>query len=97
MVAAPRAHPINDVGDFALVGVDEIALTDEGVLDLARELDPCLARPRAEIAQRTNRLLSRSFGGVDGFDQDVVGVGPAFVGANRFADVHMHYAAQKCF
>src|ERR1700731_2969731 len=94
-VAPPRPHPMNDVGDFALIGVDEMALTDEGVLDLARQLDPRLARPRAQIAERTNRLLSRSLRGVDGLDQHVIDVDPAVVGANRFADVHVPLYSTK--
>jgi hypothetical protein len=32
-----------------------MALTDESVLDLARQLDPRLARPRAQIAKRMAR------------------------------------------
>ena len=94
-VAAPRPHPMNDVGDFALIAVEQTALTEEGVFDLAREFDPRLARPRAQIAERTNRLLSRSLRGVDGLDQHVIGVRPAVVGANRFADVHVPLYSTK--
>src|ERR1700674_4625848 len=94
-VAAPRPHPQDDVGDFAVISIEQMALTDEGVLDLACEFDPRLARPRPQIAERTDRLLSRSLRRVDGLDQHVIDVRPAAVGPNRFADVHVPLYSTK--
>ena len=45
--------------------------------------------PPDAIAERADRLLARSIRGVDRFHQHVIGVRPALVGANRFADVHV--------
>ncbi len=84
----PRAHATDDVGDFRSVGLEQIGLTDQGILDLARQLEPLLARPRTEIAERADGLLTRSLGGVDRLDQQVVRVGRALVRPRRLADVH---------
>ena len=77
------------VGDLA-GGPDfeQVALADQCVLDLAGELQPLFARPRAQIAERADRPLARSLGGVDGLHQHVIGVRLALVRPNRFADVH---------
>src|SRR5215510_523142 len=84
-LASRAAH---DIGDFAVVGLKQPALTGQGVLDLAREFEPLFARPRAQVAKRTDRGLARALRCVDGFDQYVVGVGLTLVGACRFANVH---------
>src|SRR5580658_7596213 len=86
---APGAHPANKSGDLGIIRIEQVALPDQRVLDLAGELEPLLARARAEIAERTDRLLPRSFRRLDRFDQHVVEVGSGLVGANRFADVHI--------
>jgi len=85
---APRLHATNNVGDLGIRDIEQVALTDQRVLDLAGELEPLFARARAEIAERADGFLPRSFGGVDGFDQHVIDVALAFVKANRFADLH---------
>jgi len=37
----------NDIGDFRVVGLDQPALTDQGVLDLTRELEPLRRAPES--------------------------------------------------
>src|SRR5262249_16663924 len=71
------------------IAIEQVILTDERVLDFAGELEPLLARPRAEVAERTDRLLARPFRRHHGLDQHVVGVGLAVIGATGFADVHV--------
>jgi len=88
VLGAPRPHPTNDVGDLAVVWLEQIALTDQRVLDLARELEPLSARPRAQVAERADGVLARPFRGMHRLHQKVIGVRPALVGANRSADVH---------
>src|ERR1700694_1799974 len=88
-VLSPRSHPTNDVGDLAILRVQQIALTDQRILDLARELQPFLGRPWTEVAKRADRLLARSLRGQDGLDQHIVDVRLALVGPGRFPDVHV--------
>jgi hypothetical protein len=87
LIGSPRLHARNNLGDFGVIAIERMILTDERVLDFAGELEPLFARPRAEVAERTDRLLTRPFGRHHGLDQHVVGVGLAVVGATRFADV----------
>jgi hypothetical protein len=54
-----RPHAINNFGDFVIIASEQIILADQCVLD-AGELQPPFARPRAEVAERTDRLLARS-------------------------------------
>src|ERR1700738_4767985 len=89
MVAAPCPHPTNHVSDRRIIRVEQIALTNQRVLDLARKLEPLIPRSRCQVAERTNRLLTRSLRGMDRLHQHVVRIRPAVVGANRFADVHV--------
>ena len=83
------AHEANDLGDLGVVKVEEIVLTDESILDLAREFEPVLARPRAQIAERADGFLSRPLRRMDGLEQHVIGVRPALVGATRLAVAHV--------
>src|SRR5215510_2361877 len=85
----PRPHASNNPGDFAVIATEQIILPDQRLLDFAGEFEPLLARPRAEVAERTDRLLARPFRRHHGLDQHVVGVGLAVIGATRFADVHV--------
>src|SRR2546422_295525 len=62
---------------------------NEGVLDLARKLEPLFAPPRAQVTERANRLLARPLRGQDGLHQHIVGVGLALVEPTRFADIHV--------
>src|SRR5260370_6539242 len=71
-LGAPGPHPTNDVGDLTVVRVKQIALADQCILDLARQLQPLLARPRAEIAKRADRVLPRPFRGPDRLHQEAV-------------------------
>src|SRR6266498_6170396 len=91
----PRPHATNDIGDFGLISIEQITLADKRVLDLVRELEPFLAPPRAEVAERANRLLARPLGRHDRLHQHIVGVGLALVEANRLADIHIHYESQQ--
>src|SRR5437868_2515732 len=59
------------------------------MLDFARQLEPFLARPRAQVAERADGVLARSLRGADGLHQHIVGVRPALVGPRRPADVHV--------
>ena len=54
-VAAPRPHPINDVGDFAVIGVEQMALTEEGVLGARIRSTP---RAAAGSDRRANKSSS---------------------------------------
>src|SRR5262249_18710764 len=67
------------------------------VSDFGGTLEPLFARPRAEVAERTDRLLARPVRRHDGLHQHIVGVGLAFVSANRSADIHAHYESQLSF
>jgi len=94
---APLPDPANDIGHFSISRIEQIGLADDGVFDLARKLEPVRARSRAQIAQGTHRPLARPFRGSERLHQYVIGIGPAFIGANRFADVHAttNHASQK--
>src|SRR5215472_13055080 len=89
LIGSPRSQAGNNLGDFVSIAIEQVILTDERVLDFAGELEPLLARPRAEVAERTDRLLARPFRRHHGLDQHVVGVGLAVIGATGFADVHV--------
>src|SRR5262252_8307912 len=89
LISSPRSQAGNNLGDFVSIAIEQVILTDERVLDFAGELEPLLARPRAEVAERTDRLLAWPFRRHHGLDQHVVGVGLAVIGATRFADVHV--------
>ena len=89
MPNTPCLHAANNIGDLGIIGSEQVALADQRVFDLTGEFEPLLTRACAEIAERADRLLARSFQGVDRFHQHVIGVRPALVGANRFADVHV--------
>src|SRR5271165_211017 len=85
---APRPHPTNDVGDLTIVRIEQIALADQRVLDLADKLQPLLAWPRTQIAERADRPLAWSFRCLNRFHQQVVDVRLVPVGPRRLADVH---------
>lgn len=85
---ASCAHSTNNVGDFVVGRIEQIVLTDQGILDLARKLEPFRARSRAQVAERADRLLARAVRGVDGLHQYIIGVRPALIRPNRLADVH---------
>jgi len=85
---AARPHSANDVGDLAVVRIEQIALAHQRVLDLAGELQPLLARSWAQITKRANRPLAGSLRRLDRFHQQVIRVSPALVGPRRLADVH---------
>jgi hypothetical protein len=61
--------------------LQEFALTGQRVFKLVGELEPFLARSRAEVAERANRLLARSLGGLHRLDEDIIGVGLALIAA----------------
>jgi len=61
MVAASCPHATNHVSDRRIIRVQQIALTNQRVLDLARKLEPLIPRLRCQVAEQTNRLLTRSF------------------------------------
>ena len=63
-------------------------LTRERPSDLARKLEPVFAWPRAEVAERANRLLCQPLQRHDGLHQQMVGVGLAVVHPTRFTDIH---------
>jgi hypothetical protein len=62
LIGSPRSHASNNLGDFVITAIEQVILTDERVLDFAGELEPIFARSRAEVAERTDRLLTRPFG-----------------------------------
>ena len=72
---APCRHAPDKIGDLGIRHIEPIALTDKCVLDSAGKLEPLLARAGAEIAERANGLLPRSFRRVDRFHQHVIDVG----------------------
>ena len=84
----PCRHATDNIGDLGIRRIEQIALTDKRVLDSAGKLEPLLARTGAEIAERANGLLPRTFRRVDRFHQHVIDGGLAVLLANRFADVH---------
>ncbi len=70
----------NDGLDLRVGGsLEELGLVRERLLDLVGQLEPLVARPRRQVAQRADGLLPGAFGGADGFDQDIVGVDPVLV------------------
>ncbi len=74
------AHLGQDGLDLRVDGlVEELGLVRERLLDLVGQLEPLVARPRRQVAQRADGLLPGAFGGADGFDQDIVGVDPVLV------------------
>ena len=87
--SAPCAYAMNNIGALGILHIEQIALTDQRVLDLARQFEPFLARASPKIAERADRLLPRSFRRMDRFHQHVVDVALTLVGPNRFADVHI--------
>ena len=91
LAGLPPLYPPKDSGDFAVSRVEQIGLPDKRILDLVRKLEPLRARARAEVAERADRLLTRPLRGVDRLHEQVIGIAPALVGANRFAQVHAHY------
>src|SRR3974377_200813 len=50
---------------------------------------PLLGRSRSQVAQRTDRMLTGSLGGVNGFNQKVVRIGLAFVFSGAPSQVHL--------
>jgi hypothetical protein len=63
-------------------------LTGKSRFEFVGQGEPILLGAATEIAERTDDLLARSFGGDDAFDEEIVGVGLAFVGPRGFADIH---------
>jgi hypothetical protein len=57
-------------------------------LELVRQSQPVFDRSGFQASQRANRALARAFGGLCGFDKQVVDVGFALVRSRRFSDVH---------
>ena len=56
-----------------------------------RQRQPLFGGPGAEIAEGTHDLLPGAFGGVDRFDQHVVGIDLIFIAADALAKEHSHY------
>jgi hypothetical protein len=83
------SHLTNDGVDFGIARIDEATLTKQSIFDLARETEPLFARSWAEVAERANSFLAWPLWGLRRLDQDVIDVRPAFVGARRFADIHL--------
>ena len=78
----------NDGGDFAIALIDQAPLTEQRIFDLAREPEPLLARPRAEVTERADCLLPWSLRGTDRLDEQIVGVDLLLVTLDRLPDEH---------
>jgi hypothetical protein len=61
MPNTPCLHAANNIGDLGIIGSEQVALADQRVFDLTGEFEPLLTRACAEIAERADRLLARSF------------------------------------
>src|SRR5437588_5155371 len=57
-------------------------------LELVRQSPPVFGRSGFQTSQRANGALAGAFGGLHGFDKQVIGVRFAFVGARGFTNVH---------
>jgi hypothetical protein len=57
----------------------QFALTGQRMFEPVGEFGPFLARSRAEVAGRADCLLARPLGGLDRFNEDIIGVGLARV------------------
>ena len=57
-------------------------------LELVCQREPRVGRCRLEAPQRTDGALAGAVGRVDGFDEQMIGVGFLLVAARRFADIH---------
>src|SRR5215471_17327615 len=72
-----------DVEFRTTAAVEEILLAGDGMFELARTLDPRLARSRPQVAERTDGPLSRPVRRANGLNQLIVGIGLALMGAGR--------------
>jgi len=69
---------------------EEVDLTDEGAFDLAGQAQPLLGGPGAEVTEGADDLLAGAFGGMDGLNQQVVGVRLILVTAAGLSHVQGH-------
>ncbi|MHB1787701.1 MAG: hypothetical protein ACYCS7_16505 [Acidimicrobiales bacterium] len=83
----------DDLFDFGIGLGEEVGLADECVFDLAGEEQPVLGGPGAEVTQGADDLLPRTVGGMDGLNQQVIGVSLILVTAGGFSHVHGHYGS----
>jgi hypothetical protein len=93
------ADLVEDAGDWPVVrlaesALDELTLADQGVFDAVDQFEPCRARARTEVAKRADHLVAWSLGGADGFQQQVIGVGPPVDGLGHLAHEHGRYIAR---
>src|SRR5208337_924128 len=70
------------------MGGSEGSLSLQAGLEAVSQVKPLLGGRRSETAERADDPLARTFGGVDGLDEEVVGVALALVILGGFADVH---------
>src|SRR5215471_6760105 len=77
-----------DVEFRTTAAVEEILLAGDGMFELARTLNPRLARSRPQVAERTDGPLSRPVRRANGLNQLIVGIGLALMGAGRSAQEH---------
>ena len=82
----------NDGIDFRVMGWEESGLRIECDFHATREIEPLGSRTWAEVAKGADDLLSRSFVGDHGLDEEVVDVGSILVGRRVLAQVRGHYA-----
>src|SRR6266851_2183515 len=84
LFVASLLHPFLDFGRRTRQGL----LSLQRRLELVRQSQPVFGRGGFQASQRANGALARAFGGLNGFDKKVVGVGFALVRSRRSADVH---------
>ena len=88
-------HLGNDLLELGIRGLadEQLGLAGQSGGKFASQCEPLGLGTRMEVAERTDNFLAWAFGSEDPLDEDVVGVGLAFVGARGFADVHIcrHY------
>src|SRR5215469_10643399 len=65
------------------------------MFELVGEIEPLLARSGAQVAERADGLLARPVGGLHRLDEDIIGIGLAFVAAHRAADIHVSLRTTK--
>ena len=97
----PAADFLDQTVEFRVArqhrALQQLALTGQCVFELTSELEPFLPRSGSEIAERADRLLARSLGGLHRRDEDMIGVGLVFVVAGRAADIHSPLRITKSY
>lgn len=89
-IAVSRSHLGEEAIEFRVTGgACELLLSAKRGLEFVGQGEPVLSGAGAEVAERADDFLTRTLGREDTFDEEIVGVGFAFVGPRGFADIHI--------